>query len=60
MKRSFVDAGARRTEDCRVNTLIMGMLIGYVAGTASMLMTLYLARGSATIEHATANGMPAP
>lgn len=48
-----------------MNDLTLGLLLGYLAGTAGMFLTFYLARlagGSEEPqrEHATANGIRAP
>jgi hypothetical protein len=48
-----------------VNDLTLGLLLGYLAGTAGMFLTFYFARLAAgpkepALEHVTANGIPAP
>lgn len=48
-----------------VNDLVLGLVLGYIAGTAGMLVTLWFARLAGTnhepdIAHVTANGIPAP
>ncbi|MCB9623537.1 MAG: hypothetical protein H6723_09420 [Sandaracinus sp.] len=48
-----------------MNDLTLGLLLGYLAGTAGMFLTFYFARlaggpPEGLREHATANGIRAP
>ncbi len=50
-----------------MSDLVIGLVVGYLAGTVGMLVTLYLTRHSGAaelaeraVESITANGIPAP
>jgi len=62
-----LDPIAHPPEDGHVSDLVIGLVVGYLAGTVSLLVTLALTRhaGAAELveraaESVTANGIPAP